>query len=136
NTARLSVPESIQNQLGGLPVDSTIKPSLDLLLTGKVYPLSKRIFFTQIKVGAISRRWQFTRGSINDVSQVNPEIQVGIGYDINKLVSLSFSYQGVFGNNPDFKIVSEDCLAHVSGIPGESSIILGLSIYLDEGIKI
>ena len=135
NTARLSVPDSIENELGGLPVDSTIKPSLDLLLTAKVYPLTKRIFFTQIKAGAISRRWQFTRGSVNDVSKVNPEIQIGIGYDVNRVASVSLSYQGIFGNNPDFKIVTEDCLAHVSGIPGENSVILGLSVYLDEGMK-
>lgn len=102
-------------------------------MIGKIYLQTN--FFTQIKVGPIYRRWQFTRGSVNDLVKINPELQLGAGFDMNRIVSISLSYQRIFGNDPNFKIISENCLAHVSGIPGENSVILGLSIYLDEGIK-
>lgn len=139
NTMRLEVPLDTEYQMGGLHMSSTIKPSLDLLLTGKFYSRNRN-FFIQIKAGPVWRHWQFVRSAVNDISEVDPEIQLGIGYDINRVASLSLSYQGIFGKNPDFKIVSEnyilgDCYARVSGIPGENSIILGLSFSLDEGLK-
>lgn len=132
DNARLSIPESTQLLLGGLPVDTVIKPMLDILVRGKLSFPKYTSFYSQVKAGAIWRQWQFTRSSVNDLSKINPELQIGVGWDINRIASLSLSYQHVFGGHPNFEVVSDDCQAHVSAIPSENSIILGLSIYLNE----
>lgn len=131
NTSRLSIPSSTQALLGGLPVESTIKPMMDFLLTGKRYLSTYPTFYSQIKVGAIWRQWQFTRSTVNDVSKINTELQFGMGWDVNKTTSITLLYQHIFGGHPSFEVVSDDCIAHVSKIPIENSIILGLSINLD-----
>lgn len=132
NNSRLSIPHSTQQSLGGLSIDSEMKPMMDLLLSGKLYPQKKSGFFIQAKGGYAYRQWQFTRSSVNDLSRFDPELQVGLGWDVNRIVSLSLSYQRIFGENPNFKIVSQDCIAHVSGIPAENSVLLELSLYLNE----
>lgn len=133
NTGGLNVPQHTLDVLGGLAIESIMKPTMDILVTSKFYPSRYNSSFTQIKAGLMLRQWQFNRGSINNMTKINPEIQIGIGRDINRIVSLALSYQRIVGNAPNFQITSENCYARVAGIPGESGIILGLSIYLDEG---
>lgn len=132
NNSRLNIPHSTQQTLGGLSIDSEMKPMMDLLLIGKFHPEKKSGFFLQAKGGYAYRQWQFTRSSVNDLSRFNPEMQLGLGWDINRMASLSISYQRIFGQNPNFKIVSQDCIAHVDGIPTENSVLLELSLYLNE----
>lgn len=132
DNARLSIPESTQILLGGLPVDTVIKPMLDMLIKGKLSLPKYTSIYSQVKAGVIWRQWQFTRSSVNDLSKIDPELQVGIGWDINRIASLSLSYQHIFGGHPNFQVLSNDCEARVSAIPNENSVILGLSIYLNE----
>lgn len=132
NTARLKISDSEKYALGGLPIDTTIKPMLDMLLTGKVYTQLDSPLYGIFKAGAIVRHWQFNnRGSINDITRVDPEFQLGVGMDVAKRLSLSLSYQGIIGRNPDFKIISPDCEAHVSNISGMNSVVLGITIIFD-----
>lgn len=134
NVGRLNVPQTTLNLMGGLAINSIMKPTIDLLITNKLYLPNYNSLYTQIKAGIIMRRWQFTEGSINDITLYNPEIQFGIGRDINRLISLSLSYQLIAGKNPNYQIITNNCLGHVASMPGENAVILGLSIYLNEGI--
>jgi hypothetical protein len=134
DTARPRVSQTVLNQLGGLQIESTIKPLLDLLLTARVYPTCSRVF-GQIKIGAAWRNWQFTRTTISDVSRVNPELQLGIGYDISRLFRLSLSYQGIYGQNGGLESSCATCSPRFWGnIPTQNSVILGMSILLDKGL--
>lgn len=130
NDARLDAAPDIIDALGGLPIDTTFKSTLDLLFTGKYYPSANNPTFLQMKGGFILRHWQFSRGSINDLTRVSPELQLGAGVDISRLASLSLSYQRIQGSNPSLRVVSPNCLARVTSIPGENALILGLSVYL------
>lgn len=57
NDARVSAPSSVINAMGGLPIDTVMKSTLDLLLTGKFYPEFETPVFLLMKGGVILRRW-------------------------------------------------------------------------------
>lgn len=128
NTMRLDVSEATLDELGGLPIQSTMKPMLDLLATVKIYS-TKNPLFAQIKGGAAYRQWQFdNRNSINNLSKIAGEIQAGLGYSIGHLASLSLLYQGVYGGNPNFT-VSEACPSgYVSTLPRQQGVLLSFSL--------
>src|SRR5690606_19107591 len=131
NTGRLDVDQTTLDSLGGLPIEATIKPSLDLLITNYLYLLPYKSTFIFLKAGPILRQLQFTRGSIDDLTKISPEIQLGVGADFNRILKLSLAYQKVISKSPNFEITSQNCSAHVSNIPSQSGIILGTSIILD-----
>jgi hypothetical protein len=58
NTMRLNVPQITLDEIGGLPNQSTVKPTLDLLATAKIQPLGSSQFFGEIKGGIAYRQWQ------------------------------------------------------------------------------
>jgi hypothetical protein len=81
---RLDVTQDILDELGGLPIQSTIKPLLDLLVSIKRIPSNNGPLFSVLKGGIAYRRWQFeNRDSINDVAELAAEVQAGLGYTIS-----------------------------------------------------
>lgn len=135
NTMRLDVRQETLDLLGGLPIQSTIKPMLDLLVTTKTPTLGTTPFFAALKGGIAYRRWQFDdRNSINDKSQIAGEVQAGLGYQINNRADLTFYYQGIYDGQPNFKLISEEhngeyhySRGHVSNIPIQNAVLLSLS---------
>ncbi len=130
NTMHLDVPDSIIDELGGVPIQTTMKPMLDLLATVKVTPPGS-LFFAQFKGGAVYRHWQFdNRNSIPNLSKITAEIQAGIGYPISDLGSLSLLYQGINGGSPNF-IVNEACPSgRVSALPIQQGVLLSFSLMI------
>jgi hypothetical protein len=137
NNARPSVPANIIAQLGGLQIDSVIKPMIDLLLTARLYaPNYAYPVFGQIKLGAALRTWQFSRTTVSDITTVDPELQLGVGYDMSQLFRLSLSYQGVYGGRPSFNSNCPTCTTRIWGdIPTQNSVVLGISMLLDKEDK-
>jgi hypothetical protein len=127
NTMHLDVSEATLDELGGLPIQSTMKPMVDLLATAKITPTNSP-FFALLKGGIAYRHWQFDgRNSVNNLSKFSGEVQAGAGYSIGSLASLSLLYQGVFGGNPNFT-VSEVCPSgRVSRIPTQQGVLLSFS---------
>lgn len=130
NDARVSASPIIINTMGGLPLDTVMKSTLDLLLTGKWYPTIENPLFFLIKGGLILRRWQFRLNTVNDLTRVSPELQLGAGTDISPSASLSLSYQRIQGSDPHLHLVSADGLAAITSIPAENALILDLSLSL------
>ncbi len=128
NSMRVGASQATLNKLGGLPIQSTVKPMLDLLLTAKTATFSTIPIFGQLKGGVAYRRWQFeNRTSVNDISNLAAEIQVGVGVPLNPTTSLSLLYQGIYGGSPNFTANSADGTGHVSTIPVQQGILLSLS---------
>lgn len=128
NKMRLNVPQETLDELGGLPVQSTVKPLLDLLATAKIQPFGLSPFFGEIKGGIAYRHWQFDdRTSVNSITNIAGEVQTGIGYSINKMTTLSLLYQGVFGGNPNFSVDAASTTGSVATIPIQQGVLLGLS---------
>ena len=129
NSMRLNVPQATLDELGGLPIQSTVKPMLDLLVTANTLRLGTSEFFGQLKGGIAYRRWQFDdRTSINNLSNMAGEIQAGIGYPISQTTTLSLLYQGIFGGNPDFSVNATSATGSVSTIPIQQGVLLSLSL--------
>jgi hypothetical protein len=132
NSSRPSVPQNILDQLGGLQIDSTIKPMLDLLLTARLYPSCDSSFFGLLKLGAAYRMWQFTRTTVSDIREIDPELQIGVGMDMNQLFRMSLAYQRIFGENAKFNMSCPTCTTRIwGGIPSQNSVILGVTVLLD-----
>src|SRR4029079_10069024 len=94
-----------------------------------------RCFFVSLKVGAVYRNLQFFRTYFYDKTSVDPELQLGLGVDINRLLSVSFFTQYIYGQNPKLKTIAsqDNYVMRLSSIPKQSGIFLELSIHLDEG---
>ncbi len=129
NTMRLENSQATFNLLGAFsPIQTTVKPMLDLLLTAKK-SFSDNPLFLIGKAGIAYRRWQFDNvNTINDLSEINAEAQMGVGYQINERTDLDFLYQGIFGGNPNFTANIATGTGHVSDIPIQQGACLSLSV--------
>ncbi|HHT0593743.1 TPA: hypothetical protein ACTXXA_001648 [Legionella anisa] len=131
NTMRYFPSQEAIDALGGLPIQTTVKPMLDLLATLKTDTFGVSPIFAQIKGGISYRRWQFNdRNSINDKSQIAGEVQAGLGYFISERANLSLFYQGIFGSTPDFRFSADNATGRVSNIPLQNGGLLGLTVSL------
>lgn len=129
NTMRYYPSREAIEALGGLPIQTMVKPMLDALVTLKTTSFGATPIFGQLKGGIAYRRWQFNdRDSINDKSQIAGEVQAGLGYAISEQFNLSLSYQGVFGSNPDFRLNADKDTGQVSHIPAQHGMLLGLTV--------
>lgn len=128
NTMRyVPTPEAIE-LLGGLPIQTTVKPLLDGLITYTT-TLAPFSLNAVIKGGIAYRRWQFNdRNTINDKSQAAGELQAGLGYVASHSLTVNLMYQGIFGNNPNFSLNANNTTGRVMNIPVQNSILLGAKI--------
>ena len=128
NTARLGIPQVTLDVIGGLPVQVTIKPMLDLLATASWQPLASIPVFGLIKPGIAYRRMQLNdRVTFNDLSEVAFELQAGLGMTISDRATLSLNYQGIFDGNTTYTINSTTFTGHISNIPMQNGLLLSLS---------
>lgn len=129
NTMRLSAPQSTLDALGGLPIQTNVRPLFDLLVTMQNDTWLNSPLFTQLKGGFAYRSWVFEdRSSIGDLYQIAGEVQAGIGYHINPKTNLNVVYQGIFGGNPNFQINATERTGKVSTIPMQNGVLVGLTL--------
>lgn len=128
NRMRLGEPQSALDDLNGLPIDSTVKPMLDLMATIKTDVMNKMPIYGQLKGGIAYRRWQFDGVVVSNKSQIAGEVQAGFGYKISESLSLDILYQGVFGGATNLQVNSDLFIASVSNIPIEQAALLGLTL--------
>ncbi|KTD74175.1 hypothetical protein [Legionella tucsonensis] len=129
---KLNMPrETFQALKKWIPMQTTLAPTLDLLITSKSDPLGSSSFFAQLKGGLAYRHWRDNRVPLNDISQLAGEVQAGFGYPITALANLSLLYQGIFsGNGPNFHLDTYSKREQLSNIPTLHAVLLGLSVNL------
>lgn len=128
NKMHLAIPYQALALLHWFPVNTSLGPMLDVLVTAKSDPLIGSSFFAQAKGGFAYRKWQIEQQTINDLSQIAAEVQAGLGYPVSSLINLNLLYQGVFGNDPNLIINPKSKTAHVTSIPSLHAVLLGLSV--------
>lgn len=130
NTMRLKVSEPALYVMGGLPIQTNVKPMFDVLVTLQNETWLKNPFFTELKAGPVYRSWVFEdRSSIEDLYQVAGEVQAGVGYHVSPRASLNLLYQGVFGAHPNFQVNDViERTGKVSAIPIQNGVLLGLNL--------
>lgn len=127
NTMRLNIDQAELNELGGLPIQTTVKPLLDVLATASYQPISTPVFGL-VKAGIAYRRLQISdRDTFNDLSEVAFEVQAGLGVNLSDRTSLSLNYQGIFDGNTRYVINTTAFTGHISNIPNQNGILLSLS---------
>lgn len=128
NTARLSIPQVTLDEIGGMPLQVTIKPMLDLLATASWQPVESIPIFGLVKTGIAYRRLQVNdRVTFNDLSEVAFELQAGIGMRISNRASISLNYQGIFAGNTTYTINTTAFTGHISNIPVQNGLLLSLA---------
>lgn len=128
NRMSIAASQATLDQMGSLPIWTTVKPMVDLLGTLQVGS-ERHAAFLIFKGGIAYRTWESERQSINNLSQLAGEVQAGIGMPIVKNATLSLLYQGVFGANNAFTVYP-DSSAHLSNIPIQNGVLLSLSLLL------
>jgi hypothetical protein len=128
NSMRLNANSDLINAAGGLPIQATLKPWLDLLFTVKGPFASDNSLFYVLKGGIAFRQLQLeNRSSTQDsLSTVNGEFQAGLGYNLTGHVMLTAFYQGIYSApNAGVRLdaVNDVILAH---IPTQQAGFLGV----------
>ena len=129
----LGVDQTTLDELGGAPIQTTVKTILDLLVAIKAPIHSIRNFpiFGAVKGGIAYRNWQFNdRTTINFVSSIAGELQAGVGISLGEKTDLSLVYQGIYGGNPSFQVNTTNETGHMSTIPIQNGVLLNLSYFV------
>lgn len=128
NRMRLNVPKSVLDDLGGEPIHITLKPTIDLLATLKLAPMDSCLMGF-IKGGVAYQQLQVDRNEVNDVSQMTPELQAGVGFHFLDTSALLFAgYQHLFGQAAGFEINPMTERGYIRHIPAQSTVFIGASI--------
>ena len=128
NTMRLNASPAIIANSGGLPIQSTLKPLLDLLGTVKGPIFTNFPLAYVLKGGIAYRQLQLEdRTSAHDyLSQVNGEFQAGLNYDITKHLAITAFYQGIYNTNNAGISLDATGDTSILHIPTQQSGFLGL----------
>ncbi len=127
NAMRLDGSSALMATVGCLPVDSTLKPFLDLLVTAKTridptYPI-----FAVLKGGIAYRQLVLSgRSSSRDgLRRVNGELQAGLAFKLTEHAALAVFYQGIYsGNNAGLNVDSAGDVT-IRRIPTQQAGFLG-----------
>jgi hypothetical protein len=127
STFRLAFPKESIDALGGVPIEVTIQPFLDVLGGLKVKPWTNLPMELWFKGGLAYRMMQTDRDEVNDISEVDPELQVGLGYHLTKQATLTLGYQIIFGKKPQLTIKPENESGYLHHVPQQQAFLLGFS---------
>lgn len=128
NDMRFQVPNYPDSSPGGLPVQMTLKPLVDLLATCQI-PLGQSTDFSIFVKGGIAyRQLQFMDRTSNadTLKSVNGEFQAGLGYQATSHAKLTVFYQGIYsGSSPDLTVDANDDVK-LGRVPTQQAGFLGI----------
>jgi hypothetical protein len=126
NSMRLVLPEESIDALGGMPVEATMKPMLDMLLGFQTHLASLPVSVS-LKGGVAYRSMRLDRTSVPGLSGFSPEVQTSLGYAINEKTSINLSYQYVSGKKPELTINPLTETGVLRNMPLQQAFMLGFS---------
>lgn len=127
STLRLDIPKDEIDNLGGVPINVEIKPSLDMLLGLTVQPISTIPLVAWVKSGAIYRKLRTDRVEVNSLRAWSPEVQVGIGYRVNERATITLGYQAILSKQLELSVNSQTETAVLKNFPAQRALIFGVS---------
>ncbi len=129
NTMRLKASSAIISASGDLPIQSTLKPLLDLLITLKTQLVADRPLFGIAKGGIAYRQLQLNdrTSSSDSLQKINGELQIGLGYNLTQQLMLTAFYQGIYANgSAGVSIDASGDNTYIKHIPTQQAGFLGL----------
>jgi hypothetical protein len=132
NDMRLTASTALIDATGGLPIQATLKPFLDLLVTVKAHLLEDHPLFGILKGGIAYRQLQLVDRSSaqGDLQRVNGEVQAGLGYNITDHAMLTAFYQGIYAGGSAGVGLNAAGDVTLSRIPTQQAGFLGLEYSL------
>jgi hypothetical protein len=132
NTMRLAASSTLINTAGGLPIESTLKPLLDLLVTVKSQILSNHPLFGILKGGVAYRQLVLNdRSSTRDgLQKLNGELQAGLSYKLTDHATLTAFYQGIYSGANAGLTLSTVGDVSISRIPTQQAGFVGIEYSL------
>ncbi len=132
NTMRLYPSDAFIAATGGLPIQTTLKPLLDLLLTTKCQLVPEHPIFAILKAGIAYRQLIFDdRSSSRDgLSKVNGEFQAGLAFDITAHAMLTAFYQGIYAGSNAGLVINNLGDVTISRIPTQQAGFIGLEYFI------
>jgi hypothetical protein len=127
NAMRLNASSALMTSVGCLPIDSTLKPFLDLLVTVKTRIDPSYPIFAVLKGGIAYRQLVLNgRSSSHDgLRRVNGELQAGLAFRLTDHASLAVFYQGIYsGTNAGLDLDSAGDVT-IRRIPTQQAGFLG-----------
>ena len=118
--------ESIET-LGGVPLEVTIKPLIDVLISFKTEPVTSYPIVTWLKGGVAYRQLQLDHESVNDLNEFSLEIQVGFGYRINEQATFNIGYQAILGKQTIISVDAQTETGVLRYLPAQHAILIGFS---------
>jgi hypothetical protein len=128
NTMRLQANRTLIVDAGGLPIQSTLKPFVDFLITVKGQILPNTPLFGILKGGVAYRQLVFNdRSSARDgLRKINGELQAGLGFNLTKHATLTAFYQGIYSGANAGLALSSDGNVTMTRIPTQQAGFLGV----------
>lgn len=133
NDMRLQADTALMDSTGGLPIQSTLKPLLDLLITvqgrfSENYPV-----IGILKGGIAYRQLQLEdrTSSRDELRKINPELQLGLGTNITQNVILTAFYQGIYSGSTAGVSLNSVGDATISHIPTQQAVFVGIECSFD-----
>jgi hypothetical protein len=127
NAMRLDASSAFMAAAGCLPIDSTLKPFLDLLVTAKTRIDPNYPIFAVLKGGIAYRQLVLSgrSSSSDDLRQVNGELQAGLVFNLTDHAALAAFYQGIYsGTNAGLNLDSAGDVT-IRRIPTQQAGFLG-----------
>jgi hypothetical protein len=128
-TMRLDASSAIIAASGGLPIQATLNPFVDLLVSAKSQLTQRLPLYGIVKGGIAFRQMQLNdRSSSKDYLQkVNGELQLGLGYKLTDHAMLTAYYQGIYSDNSaGVSIDAAGDNTYISQIPTQQAGFLGV----------
>jgi hypothetical protein len=113
--------------LGGLPIYAELKPLLDVLLNAKTLPVSSMPLFAWVKGGIAYRQLCAERSDLNQVKAMTPELQLGLGYQVNALIAATLGYQYLWGRPPELSVTGLSDAGRLRYLPAQQVVLLGFA---------
>jgi hypothetical protein len=132
NSMRLAASDVLIATAGGMPIQSTLKPLVDLLLTVKGQLLPNNPLFGILKGGVAYRQLVLeNRTSARDgLRQLDGEFQAGLAYSMTSHATITAFYQGIYsGANAGLAINTAGDVT-ISRIPTQQAGFLGFEYSL------
>lgn len=115
--------------LGGVELEATLKPMLDVALSLRAEPLVEIPLFLSFKAGAAWRRLQSDRPSVAGSREVSPLLAACLGFRLYEQSALYLSYEWIGGQRPQLVVDEASETATIRHLPSRQALLLGFSYF-------
>jgi len=129
NNLRLTASSAVINAAGGLPLQATLKPTVDALVSFSAKLNPELPIYGVLKGGIAYRQLSLqNRTSQRDsVRKVDGELQAGFAFSMSEHATFSMLYQGIYGGSDAGTALSSTNDVMLKRVPTQHGVVAGLA---------